>query len=350
MKFFIYTFLLLLCYSCNESAKQGITIGNNSYIDFYTMTDSILLTPLKMKEEFMIGEINKIKSTDSLYFLLDANRTNSLYTFDKKGCPIAKFGNTGRGPEEYLSIYDFDIDYRNQKVIILCNPSKVFITDLYLHIEKIIPLKSKIERIACYDNYLYCYSHNERKLMTLNRGNGDLTEIFRQHNIPHNYLSDVPVFYKIDNKLYYCAAGSDIIYKIKNGHFQEVMTLQYKEKRKGQRLFKSHKRLSPQQALCYSPPSIHVLFHTPNGLSMIYTHKALVRYCQADTCHQTTIQDGIIVNQTGDIRMYADQNTLTTWLFIPNKQIPFDNAKVTLMSPLLDIEEANPVLVKFFGL
>lgn len=349
MKLFAYLTLLLLCYSCREPIKKGVVIGNNSYIDFYDLLDSVLITPLKMKEGFMIGEINKIKSTDSCYFLLDARKTNSLYAFDKAGEPVAKFGTIGRGPAEYLSIYDFDVDMQNQKVIILCHPSKVFITDLDLNIEKIIPLKIHAERIACYRDDLYCYSHDKRKLMTLNRENGEPAEIFSQHNIPNNHMSDIPIFHKIENDLYYCAIGSDVIYKIENGIPKEIMTIQYEGKRKERRILKSNKKLTPQQALSCSPPSLHVLFNMQNNLAMIYTYKALIRMCLADSSHQKTVRDGILVNRTGDTRMHGNKNALTTWLFIPNQKIPFDSTKVNikLTAPLSADPEANPVLVKY---
>ena len=342
--------LSFLYYSCTDRPEKGILIGNNSNIDFYDIIDSILLTPLETSEGFMIGEIDKIKVFDSLYYLLDARKTNTLYAFNKKGQPLVKFGTTGRAPEEYLSIYDFDTDDKNNKLFILCHPSKVFITDRQFHIEKIISLKGQAERIAYWDNRLYCYSHDKRRLMTIDMENGEMTEILAQNNIANNYMSDLPVFHKLENELYYNAIGSDIVYKIGKDQLQEAFTINYEGKQRKIKYLNSHEQLSPQEAIRNAPPSLHFLFKQQDKLSVIYTYGALIRMCTFDSCKPKTTSDGIVLNRIGNLQLSVHQHTLITSAFISASEIPFDDTKtkLTINSPLSTDIEANPVLITYF--
>ncbi|ETN96381.1 6-bladed beta-propeller [Zhouia amylolytica] len=114
----VFCFLVVRC----DTNIDKQTIKSNDYstivVDFdepsndinqlYGMIDSVSAIPLETKSDFLIGRIKKILFDEDYIYVLDDD-SNSLYSFDKAGKAIIKFGNIGRGPGEYMRIGDFDI-------------------------------------------------------------------------------------------------------------------------------------------------------------------------------------------------------------------------------------------------
>ncbi len=66
--------------------------------------------PLETTSQSLIGEIEKVMITSHYIFVLDKTKANKLFMFDRKGKFIRTVGKTGKGPNEYLVLTDFDID------------------------------------------------------------------------------------------------------------------------------------------------------------------------------------------------------------------------------------------------
>ncbi|WGH74122.1 6-bladed beta-propeller [Tenacibaculum tangerinum] len=143
----IYSFFLILLFSSCKEEKKGrdsqfdwldrkaisnknIPINNDNqvqlnveqYVEQKLKISDVIsnFSFLSLKENInKIGNIDKILFNDDYVFLLDKYTTESLHLFDRKnGEQIIVFNEHGRGPTEFTSIYDFDVDYKNKEIYI----------------------------------------------------------------------------------------------------------------------------------------------------------------------------------------------------------------------------------------
>jgi len=103
--------LMVLAASCNNPKKVENTlrtvdvvsnINNMQQINLSRFTDNIRYIALENRADIAIGNFPSIDLSDNL--LLTSDRESSLLIFDMSGHLVLKFGNKGRGPEEYLNI------------------------------------------------------------------------------------------------------------------------------------------------------------------------------------------------------------------------------------------------------
>lgn len=117
----ILIFIFLLT-SCNTSNKQEIIYHN--IIDYKSISettinelvDSISFLPLELKEERIIGSIDKIHIMDSLIYIGDFHR-GQICIFDLTGKHLFDINSIGQGPKEYTEIKSFSIDSNNIYII-----------------------------------------------------------------------------------------------------------------------------------------------------------------------------------------------------------------------------------------
>lgn len=69
---------------------------------------------LETNDSCLLGEINKIKISDSLLFISDRN--NKLFVFDFSGRFVNRIGTIGQGPNELLNLSHFYVDRDNKQV------------------------------------------------------------------------------------------------------------------------------------------------------------------------------------------------------------------------------------------
>ena len=228
MKLFIISIIsiLFVCFCQNKQEYDPVFIGSDSELYFNSIVDSALVLPLEMKEDFIVGEVSKMNFMDSLCFILD-KKTNSIYSFNELGTHVGTLNKHGQGPEEYLSIYDFDIDRENKRINLLCYPPMIMITDLDFNLDSIIKLDNYFERIAVHDGEVYLYSDQDRSLNVLNVPDGKIKQILVEKNMPQLFMADELVFHHIGNELLYIAVGSDIVHQIEDGQVKDLFVLDY---------------------------------------------------------------------------------------------------------------------------
>ena len=71
--------------------------------------------PLETKENSLIGLIWEIRSTDEYFYI---STLYEIICFDKAGRYECKLSKYGRGPDEYLHIYSFDVSSDNNYIVI----------------------------------------------------------------------------------------------------------------------------------------------------------------------------------------------------------------------------------------
>ena len=158
----LYMFIvLLLCYSCTQTEK---TIENMVDIDYQGalkvslshIPDSIWGNPeyVLVKEsstELMCQQFDKVKYVTDKFFILD-RRLRKLIACDKYGNTIGKVGNRGNGPEEYISIADFDVDSNGNIYCIDGQLDKLFIYNADFDVKNILKLPFEADIIQVQEN------------------------------------------------------------------------------------------------------------------------------------------------------------------------------------------------------
>ncbi|MDL2244589.1 6-bladed beta-propeller [Parabacteroides sp. OttesenSCG-928-J18] len=130
-QFYITLFIPIIFLSCNAKKEQGgnievsthtINVNNVEkkekilFSDYFSKVTAIVL---ETHDDAIIGDVSGIQVTDSLIFILDKLRTNSLYAFKKDGTFVRRIGSNGQGPEEYIDVSDFTIDPQNEEIYLM---------------------------------------------------------------------------------------------------------------------------------------------------------------------------------------------------------------------------------------
>jgi hypothetical protein len=99
-------------------------IKNVKLLKLSFIGNEISYIPLETTTKSLIQKINKIVISEKYIFIID---TDKVLQFDKSGKFIRVVGSQGRGPEEYLRIYDLCVNEQKNEVYILSSPSKLLI-------------------------------------------------------------------------------------------------------------------------------------------------------------------------------------------------------------------------------
>ena len=116
--FFFYSVIIVSCKPLNEISSETIRNLNpteeplQESIDY----DKVKIIKLETSLSCLIGNINRIEMNDSLIFVSEHDK---LYTFTLNGKFVAKIGNKGEGPDEYMVLSSFYIDDEKQQVTII---------------------------------------------------------------------------------------------------------------------------------------------------------------------------------------------------------------------------------------
>lgn len=111
-------FLILLglffpIYRCNTSNNQSsdiyVDLDSKEEVSIFDIFSKIEIIPLETSDTCLIGSIDKLILYDSKYYLLDTKQ-NCVSIFSQDGKFIQNIKRVGRGPGEYLYVYDFSIN------------------------------------------------------------------------------------------------------------------------------------------------------------------------------------------------------------------------------------------------
>jgi hypothetical protein len=126
---FTIIFFSILIQACTDKKKQQNDEDyQNIVIDLTQKTEekriddvALSMSFLKLEEsdEYPIGYIDKIIITNTSIYILDKQRSKSLFLYDRNGNLQKVIHRTGNGPEEYIMPNDFDIQESTGNIIIL---------------------------------------------------------------------------------------------------------------------------------------------------------------------------------------------------------------------------------------
>lgn len=122
-KYIIPLFIFLI--ACNQPQTLtnpiietiSVDLNKATTLDLSNSFDNITYTLLNDADSFLIGDIDRIKIADDKIYLITSKR---LLGFDtKNGNPILHLYHLGKGPGEYISLYDLWIDTKKGEIELL---------------------------------------------------------------------------------------------------------------------------------------------------------------------------------------------------------------------------------------
>ena len=126
----LFVFVLSLClffsYGCNISKKensafQTITIPRTIDADNADIIENLEYIVLEEKENSYLGQIAKMRVFQNKIFVLDL-MASAVFIYTIDGKHIATIGDKkGRGPMEFVSVTNFEIDYINHQLVVMDN-------------------------------------------------------------------------------------------------------------------------------------------------------------------------------------------------------------------------------------
>jgi hypothetical protein len=108
----------------NEILKPGDVevinlkaLPHDPHIDIVPLLDTVRFVQLELTDESVIGYIQKIRLYKDRIYVLDT-QTSSLLAFNIDGEYLFKIANVGKGPGEYTQLDFFDIDTKNEQIVL----------------------------------------------------------------------------------------------------------------------------------------------------------------------------------------------------------------------------------------
>jgi hypothetical protein len=115
MKIFNILVITIFIISCKEENKKGFLINPTSFktkIKMSDVFDKVSYVPFETNNKSLLGSIEKIRFSKDLCYVLSGVSKFKIDIFEKKtGKYKCTFDNQGRGPDEYLDLFDFYVEY-----------------------------------------------------------------------------------------------------------------------------------------------------------------------------------------------------------------------------------------------
>lgn len=112
-------FVLLLMCACHGAKRGDVITNDHSITEVFqlsnddanlTLVDSVTYIPLMEDNDYLFSSISKIIVKKDKVYVFDLLGSNSLFCFDITGHFLFKIGQKGEGPQEYLKLWDFDVN------------------------------------------------------------------------------------------------------------------------------------------------------------------------------------------------------------------------------------------------
>lgn len=120
---YLFCFLNLVFLSCTNNKSNKLLFENIETIEnIDTLITQVRYVPLKGIGDEYLGSIDRIVYRGGKIYVLDVLVSQKIMVFDSNGFFLYQINRKGKGPGEYLSITDFDVD-SNGNVYVFDNGS-----------------------------------------------------------------------------------------------------------------------------------------------------------------------------------------------------------------------------------
>ncbi|MAL18048.1 MAG: hypothetical protein CL670_01185 [Balneola sp.] len=244
----LLTFFLIFGCSDTEKKKKGSKIEateiNPEKTEFVN-TSSIIsnVKYLKLSEEGgnYIGQIEKVLLKNNKIYVLDAEQSLALYVYNEEGRLLFDISNYGRGPGEFMSPNDFDVDLKNNQIIIYDTGGSKFIyynsnNGEYIEEKTFKHRLSRFKKIESgyliFMNNVLTNSMDDSHNMLITDNDFNIREesididpdlIDYHYNLPTNFS----VF---NDKVFFTAPSDYIIYSYDKEKFKKIKKIDFGEK------------------------------------------------------------------------------------------------------------------------
>lgn len=128
MKFFVISLIIsLFCYACSQTTPpkdfEKVKFDGPTITSLKPYFKSIEVVKLDHQNNITLGVWNLIRQHDSSFYIIDMNRSNTIYRFGRHGEFLDSIGKKGRGPAEFQRFLDFYVDNHADEVYIQSLPN-----------------------------------------------------------------------------------------------------------------------------------------------------------------------------------------------------------------------------------
>lgn len=220
--------------SVDDTESEVLSISDNDTI--LNIIDSVTYVPLIEDSNFLFSSISKITIRGNKIYIFDLLGSNSLYCFDTSGVFLFKIGKQGGGPEEYLKLWDFDVNDSHIYMYDI-NGQKMLKYDLRGHFVQSIKTSFKASAFKLLNNgeVLFSLEKGELNDALLIRADSNLViqkEFLRYSNDNLDDKITNNLFQESGNDLFYNKSVNDTVYLFskKNGDLKKKYIFDFKEK------------------------------------------------------------------------------------------------------------------------
>ena len=98
---------------------QIINTSEAKDISTKQLTDCISnIDYIALDSEHLIGEIRKMIITESKIYIMDSFLSQQVFVFDKQGKLLFRIDEKGNGPEEFISIWDMQVNESKKEILL----------------------------------------------------------------------------------------------------------------------------------------------------------------------------------------------------------------------------------------
>lgn len=227
-------FILVLSTSCNhkENEQNSVNIKltkAHDSISFSAHFDSIDITPLESDKNFLLSQVDKKIMFNNNYYFLD-KKQNCIMVFDRNGHHKFKIQDVGKGPKEYIKLYDFNINRYTENIELLVQNRNmnIFIYDLKGNYVKSFNLPSirgyGYFANASKDKIVLYMPFNEKRITIYSRNQKKVLQ--KLHHIPAFISKKTPLntgsspFFRISDTLALTEPFSNKIYSFQSNQLK----------------------------------------------------------------------------------------------------------------------------------
>jgi len=363
---------LLLVYfvftSCDSKNNRieiiEIDIENFHEVSFFDIFSNVEIIPLETNEQSLIKDITKVAFYENKYFILDYGK-GEILIFDTQGNFLNKISDKGQGPNQYLIVNDFDIDY-SRDVLTFLSPvnNSMYEYDLKGNFRtkyKLPNIKSAYNRFKYLNKdtlVFWTFDYNNRIKFFSKNKNIIFREIYpEKDNILNNFTLSIFPY-----KNFFCRSACNTVYEItSNAEIIEKYKWDFMNLNNKRREIKKFEEIPSYELPDYinkivNSDLINYIFSLHGGNSQYYYAQILRKTERINIFHDKTNDKNYIFEKTIEnaafhpLSWYEDYviGFYSDVLGTIEETLPdaiLDNKSIRIKEQLNEYD--NPVLIKY---
>lgn len=226
--FICFAFLLGACTSSQQGDFQGV---KNFHVEVDQIRNDVRLSefaeaklvPLPTSNDLLIGNINRIRTSEKSIFISDEN---AVYRFSRSGEFLGKIEKKGQSPEEYAGIIDFVADEDENIWVLPKGKTSLMLYSWENRLLKELKIESSYStRICRMGNHLilnngnFITDNNKHSLQIIDLKTGEVNNQFLpidEYKSKYLYLMETNNFHSGENDTvcYFNMTHNDTIYRV----------------------------------------------------------------------------------------------------------------------------------------